>query len=298
MMGIVIRVYNVSFKFVSYVKMIFERLINYFMTLINVVVTRLGLHYSDNIDVEIVYKSKDFIIVNKPEDIFTNNHNKVRPSLDVLLGKKYPHLVNSKLEHSFYFVHRLDFVTSGVLCIALNKQACAKASGAMQKRISRKYYIALVRGLVSTDHLELTNSIGYCAKEADGNRKMCTVDEECCTEPRDAHTRLVVLERGVYMSYPATKVLLQLVTGRRHQIRVHCSTIGHTIIGDYTYSDRKDTSPHRTFLHSYRLELGVDGINVQTNDPFTKAKLNGLWIPVEYVNRVGDDCFRLFSNCS
>jgi len=85
---------------------------------------------------------------------------------------------------------------------------------------------------------------------------MCNVDE-CCTEPRDAHTRLVVLERGVYMSYPATKVLLQLVTGRRHQIRVHCSTIGHTIVGDYTYSGRKDTSPHRTFLHSYRWVVGV-----------------------------------------
>ncbi|KAE9523655.1 hypothetical protein AGLY_016207 [Aphis glycines] len=222
----------------------------------------------------------------------------LRPSLDVILGKKYPHLVNSKLEHSFYFVHRLDFVTSGLLCIALNKRACAKASSAMQKRISQKYYIALVRGHVSKDHLDLTNPIGYCAKEVDGNRKMCNVDEECCTEPRDALTRLVVLERGVYMSYPATKVLLQLVTGRRHQIRVHCSTIGHTIVGDYTYSGRKDTSPHRTFLHSYRLELGVDGINVQTNDPFTEAKLNGLWIPVEYVNKAEDDCFRLFSRYS
>lgn len=84
---------------------------------------------------------------------------------------------------------------------------------------------------------------------------MCTADHECCTNPRNAHTRLVVLERGVYMSYPATKVLMLLVTGRRHQIRVHCSTIGHTIIGDYTYSDRKDTSPSRTFLHSYRYLL-------------------------------------------
>lgn len=278
--------------------MVLKRLINYFMSLINLIVIRLGFVDSDNIDVEIVYKSNDFIIVNKPEDIFTNNHNKARPSLDVILGKKYPHLVNSKLEHSFYFVHRLDFVTSGLLCIALNKRACAKASAAMQKRISQKYYIALVRGHVSEDHLDMTNPIGYCAKEVDGNRKMCTMDEECCTEPRDAHTRLVVLERGVYMSYPATKVLLQLVTGRRHQIRVHCSTIGHTIVGDYTYSGRKDTSPHRTFLHSYRLELGVDGINVQTNDPFTEAKLIGLWIPVEYVNKAGDDCFRLFSSYS
>ncbi|XP_060880303.1 RNA pseudouridylate synthase domain-containing protein 1-like [Metopolophium dirhodum] len=278
--------------------MTLESLVHCFMSLFNLVVTWIGLRGSNNINVEIVYKSNDFIIVNKPEDVFTNNHNKARPSLDVLLGKEYPHLVNSNLVHSFYFVHRLDFVTSGLLCIALNKRACAKASGAMQKRISRKYYIALVRGHVSKDHLDLTDSIGYCAREAEGNRKMCTVDEVCCTGPRDAHTRLVVLERGVFMSYPATKVLLQLITGRRHQIRVHCSTIGHTIVGDYTYSGRKDTSPNRTFLHSYRLELGVDGINVQTNDPFTKAKLNGLWIPVEYINGTGDDCFRLFDSYS
>lgn len=81
---------------------------------------------------------------------------------------------------------------------------------------------------------------------------MCTPESASCTNPRNAHTQLVVLERGVYMSYPATKVLLLLITGRRHQIRVHCSNIGHTIVGDFTYSNRKDTCPSRTFLHSYK----------------------------------------------
>jgi len=84
---------------------------------------------------------------------------------------------------------------------------------------------------------------------------MCTIDSIYCINPRSAHTRLVVLERGIFMSYPATKVLLMLITGRRHQIRVHCSDIGHTIIGDFTYSNRKDTSPSRTFLHSFRCLL-------------------------------------------
>lgn len=81
---------------------------------------------------------------------------------------------------------------------------------------------------------------------------MCTGDQDCCINPRYAITRLTVLERGVFMSYPATKVLLLLITGRRHQIRVHCSNIGHTIVGDYTYSGRKDISPSRTFLHAYQ----------------------------------------------
>lgn len=82
------------------------------------------------------------------------------PSLDLLLGQKYPHLVNKNLEHGFYFVHRLDYVTSGVICIALNKRACAAASSVMQKRISRKYYIALLRGHVSVNKMDIINPIG------------------------------------------------------------------------------------------------------------------------------------------
>ncbi|VVC25925.1 Pseudouridine synthase, catalytic domain,Pseudouridine synthase, RsuA/RluB/C/D/E/F [Cinara cedri] len=276
--------------------MIFEDLINFFKYVLDHILCSLKLCGDLNhIDVEILYLSKDYIIVNKPEDVFTNNHGKDRPSLDILLGKKYPHLVNSNLEYGFYFVHRLDYVTSGVLCIALNKQACAIASTAMQKRISRKYYIALLRGHVSADNMDLISPIGYCSRELNGNHIMCTADNGCCTSPRSAHTRLAVLERGVFMSYPATKVLMLLVTGRRHQIRVHCSAIGHTVIGDYTYSGRRDTTPSRTFLHSYRLELGFGDINLQTNDPFTKNKLNGLWTPVEFVNKLGENCLDLFN---
>lgn len=56
--------------------MTLESLVHCFMSLFNLVVTWIGLRGSNNINVEIVYKSNDFIIVNKPEDVFTNNHNK------------------------------------------------------------------------------------------------------------------------------------------------------------------------------------------------------------------------------
>lgn len=93
---------------------------------------------------------------------------------------------------------------------------------------------------------------GEDGQEVDGSHRMCTSDVLWCLCPRSAHTRLLVLQRGLFDSYPATKVLLMPTTGRRHQLRVHCSHIGHTIIGDYTYSRRKDTIPYRTFLHAYR----------------------------------------------
>jgi len=70
--------------------------------------------------------------------------------------------------------------------------------------------------------------------------------------PRSAQSRITVLERGTYRNEPATKVLLRPMTGRRHQLRVHCEYLGHPIIGDYTYSNKKDVDPPRMFLHSYR----------------------------------------------
>lgn len=65
--------------------------------------------------------------------------------------------------------------------------------------------------------------------------KMCTDEHWYCKRPRSAMTRLRVLELGTYDNYPATKVLLKPITGRRHQLRVHCSALGHTIVGDFSY---------------------------------------------------------------
>lgn len=74
-----------------------------------------------------------------------------------------------------------------------------------------------------------------------------------------ARTLIVLLEKGIFDNYPASKILIRPITGRRHQIRVHCSYIGHTIVGDYTYSNRKDLNPERMFLHSIRCDTGHFG---------------------------------------
>ena len=48
---------------------------------------------------------------------------------------------------------------------------------------------------------------------------------------------------------------MEPLTGRRHQLRIHCHSLGHTILGDYTYSDRSDTKPKRMYLHAYKINL-------------------------------------------
>lgn len=56
--------------------MMFENVINFFKSIFNFIFTHRGLNNLCNIDVEILYKTDDYIIVNKPEDVFINNHHK------------------------------------------------------------------------------------------------------------------------------------------------------------------------------------------------------------------------------
>jgi len=105
---------------------------------------------------------------------------------------------------------------------------------------------------LTKSHLGFFLDLGADIREKTGNHKMCISDSIFCDKPRRSYTTLVVLERGFWKGKPATKILLAPGTGRRHQLRVHCHYIGHTVIGDYTYSEGKDIEPHRTYLHSLR----------------------------------------------
>lgn len=107
---------------------------------------------------------------------------------------------------------------------------------------------------------------------------MCTENsdnEKYCKNPRRSVTKLLLLERGYYNNKPVSKILLKPITGRRHQLRLHCTEIGHCIVGDYTYSGKSDISPPRMFLHAYRLILpnSIENLDIQTEDPFTEKKL-------------------------
>ncbi|XP_039281811.1 RNA pseudouridylate synthase domain-containing protein 1-like isoform X2 [Nilaparvata lugens] len=179
--------------------------------------------------------------------------------------------------------------------VALNRRACVAAATCFQNRTVSKYYLALVRGHVSADQLiDVQVPVGVDIAEQSLSNRMSTGEGRCVGgSMKGARTQMLVIERGVFTpdGYPATKVLLKLITGRRHQLRVHCSHLGHTIVGDYTYSNRRDTKPPRTFLHSFRLVLkdGVECIDVSTGDPFVSACV---WTPVEVVNCLDADAFR------
>ena len=135
-----------------------------------------------------------------------------------------------------------------------------------------KFYLAIVSGHISKSFIQITAPIGEDSRPEWQNLRMCTDKQPYCVHPRKAETRLIVISRGLHDGYPATKVLLNPVTGRRHQLRVHCAEIGHRIVGDFTYSSRRDTENYRMFLHAKRLilETQSENLDIETNDPFEK----------------------------
>lgn len=95
-----------------------------------------------------------------------------------------------------------------------------------------------------------------------------------------------VLEYGELRGQPVTKILLKPLTGRRHQLRLHCRLIGHPIVGDMTYSSNQEVY-ERMMLHAYHLNIPIkyclqqskkkmkvnssvwpDHLIVDDNDPF------------------------------
>jgi 23S rRNA pseudouridine1911/1915/1917 synthase len=142
-------------------------------------------------------------------------------------------------------VHRLDKDTSGLILIAKNARTQAALIEQMRLHKIIKRYLALVEGNVALDQGSIDAPIGRDPR----HRQQMAIT---ATGSREARTHFRVLQR-----FPRhTLLLLQLETGRTHQIRVHLKAIGHPVVGDPVYgssSTRKKVSLQRQFLHAYQL---------------------------------------------
>ncbi|MEQ2235360.1 RNA pseudouridylate synthase domain-containing protein 1 [Ilyodon furcidens] len=221
----------------------------------------------------VLYQSDDYIIVDKHWDIRIDSKMWYeKQTVQMQLQHHFPLLADPSTYYGFRFCHQLDFSTSGALCVALNKAAAGRAYRCFKDRTVTKAYLALLRGWVKIEKQTLDFAIGKNVMEGK-THMMCTEGNEGCENPKPCQTELIVLEYGVYDGDPVTKVLLQPLTGRTHQLRVHCSAIGHPIVGDFTYSLGADDSPYRMMLHAYLLHIPLEPqhLLVTAGDPFVPA---------------------------
>ena len=204
---------------------------------------------------DIIYQDDDIVVLNKnsglltvpgrlPEhqDCLQNRVNRVLPSATV--------------------VHRLDMATSGIILMALNKNAHVNISRQFEKRQTQKRYIASVYGQLERE----TGTVDLPLICDWPNRPKQKVDLE---HGKKALTHYQVLN----FSDNYTQVELTPVTGRSHQLRVHMLAIGHPILGDRLYAhDKALELSERLQLHAQSLAIShpVTGENMAfcTDCPF------------------------------
>ena len=191
------------------------------------------------IPLEIVFEDASLIVVNKAPGILVHpTHHQKNGTL--LNGLSY-HLNRGNENGSIRpgLVHRLDRETSGLIVAAKDLYTHRILSRQFQKKLIEKTYIALVEGVLKNQIGTIEGSIGRFADEKRWGIK---------SDAKPSETRFQVLE-----SRPDTTLLeLEPVTGRTNQLRIHCASIGHPIVGDTVRGAR---SFKQLCLHASRLKF-------------------------------------------
>jgi tRNA pseudouridine32 synthase/23S rRNA pseudouridine746 synthase len=140
-------------------------------------------------------------------------------------------------------VHRLDMATSGLMLMARGLEMQRRLGDAFARREVHKRYLAVVDGLLRDD----AGEIDLPLMPDWPNRPRQKVDHAA---GKPSLTRYRVLSRDALAN--TTRVELEPVTGRTHQLRVHMLGIGHAIVGDRLYPAREH---QRLLLHAGSIEL-------------------------------------------
>jgi 23S rRNA pseudouridine1911/1915/1917 synthase len=197
------------------------------------------------IPLEILHEDDSLIVVNKPVGLLVHPSNSEK-SGTLTNGLSYHFWRSSGEAIRPGIVHRLDRNTSGVIVVAKTARAHRTLSKHFRERLVKKFYLALVSGRVEPPSGEIQAPIGCDPKTWPHWRVM--------DDGKPAQTRYQSRRRS------AAHTLLELepLTGRTHQLRIHCNLIGHPIVGDPIYASAVDplTTKYQLkyhLLHASRL---------------------------------------------
>lgn len=201
----------------------------------------------EDIPLDIIFENDDVIVVNKPAGMV------VHPSA----GHENGTLVHAALAHAPEMegiggelrpgiVHRLDKDTSGIILLAKNDHAMRWLQAQFKDRKVKKFYLALVDGAPPTPKGRIEAPIG---RDPSHRKKMAIVSEAKGREAVSIYKTIESFEKHTLLE-------VNILTGRTHQIRLHCAFIGAPIVGDTLYGHRKQrVDISRQFLHAARLTI-------------------------------------------
>lgn len=201
----------------------------------------------EDIPLDVVFENEDLIVINKPAGMVVHpgaGHDSgtlvhavlgYDPDIEGIGGEERPGVV-----------HRLDKDTSGLIVLAKNDQAHRWLQDQFRLRKVEKTYLALVDGKPPTPSGRVEAAIG---RDPSHRKKMAIRPEG---KGREAISEYKTLESF------SNHTLLEFhpLTGRTHQIRLHCAFLGCPIAGDEIYGRKKSSiAPGRHFLHAHKLKI-------------------------------------------
>lgn len=205
---------------------------------------------------DILFEDEFLLIANKPHGQVVHPTPRYPSGT---LGNAVVGYWNSKdTPHPFRPVHRIDRNTSGIVVIAKNRFTHQQLAYQLEHKLIHKYYIGFVHGQIEEDQGIIDQPIGLVP----GSFIQHTVSPEGLP----AQTRYQVLAR-----YPqATLMKFILETGRTHQIRVHCQSIGHPLLGDDLYGGKRELIQRQalhSFLYAFNHPLSGDWVTFRAPWP-------------------------------
>jgi RluA family pseudouridine synthase len=165
-----------------------------------------------------IYEDDKILVINKPAGLLTipDRYDKKAPNLRHILDEEYGHI---------FVVHRLDRDTSGVMVFAKDADSHRDLNFQFESLFVKKIYHVVTDGVIHQDDLEIDIPLA-----PDPRKPGRTIPS---ARGKESLTLLHVRERYRH----ATFAEINLVTGRHHQIRVHCAAVGHPLLVDDFYGN-------------------------------------------------------------
>jgi tRNA pseudouridine32 synthase/23S rRNA pseudouridine746 synthase/23S rRNA pseudouridine1911/1915/1917 synthase len=211
----------------------------------------------------IIYEDKDILVVDKPPGLLTIGTDKEKSRTAYFILTDYVRKGQAKSRKRLFIVHRLDRDTSGLVVFAKTPEAKQFLQRHWDE--TSKKYLAVVHGTCE----KTSETISTYLVETKARKVYSTADT---TKGRLAHTAYKVLKQTEDFAL----LEVDLLTGRKHQARVHLAGIGHPVVGDDKYGN--ETGTHK--------RLALHATSISFTHPFSGKQVTFETIIPPYFSRL------------